>query len=170
MVKKFTKLPPSVDMLIIQASREYIEAGNIQPVFNILETLLEPENMKNYADRVMLTIDGYNSDSRELCEIPEVRKWLFELDRKWPYWFYFISPHDCLTLKFIAFTLSEIQKDSTGQVFIDGDQLVKFMLDHFVPMNEFEDRGLITEAENMRISQKIENYFKENAKPIIFNR
>ncbi|MFZ2656622.1 MAG: chlororespiratory reduction 6 domain-containing protein [Victivallales bacterium] len=156
-------------MLVVQASRENIEAGDIQPVLNILNSLIEPQNIRKFANRTMFCIDGYNTDPRELCEVPEVRKWLKMLDTEWPYWFYFSSP-SCLTLKFLAFTLSEIQRDSRGQVFIDGDQLLKFMLEHFEAMNVLEDKGLITAVENFKVSKKIEKYFKDNAKPIIFNQ
>ena len=156
-------------MLVIQGSREYVEAGNIVPVLNILNTLIEPQNIKKFANKMMFVIDGYNEDPRELAEIPEVRNWIKKLDESFPYWFFFCSPH-CQTLKFLAFTLSEIQKDSRGQVFIDGDQLLKFMLEHFEAMNALEDKGLITAVENFKVSKKIEKYFKDNAKPIIFNQ
>lgn len=39
-----------------------------------------------------LTISGYDDDSRELFEIPEVCRYLRGLDHEWPFWFFFLIP------------------------------------------------------------------------------
>ncbi len=169
MVMKNTNYPQGVDMLVVQASREYVESGNIEPVLKILNSLIEPDNIKKFADKMVFCIEGYDNDPRELAEIDKVRAWMKKLDTEWPYWFYFCSPY-CLSLKFLAFVLSDVQKDSRGQIFIEGDQLAKFMLKHFAYMNIMVENGWISEEENIRVSKKIEMYFKNNTHPIIFNQ
>ena len=167
MVKVNTNFPEGIDMLVVEASREYVEAGNILPVLKILNTLIEPDNIKIFSDRMMFCISGFDSDNRELSEIKEVRIFMKKLDSEWPYWFYFCSPH-CLTLKFLAFTLSDIKQDSLGQMFMEGSELKKFMFKHFAAMNIMQDKGWISGANNIHISKKIEKYFMDNTRPIIF--
>ncbi len=166
---KNTNYPPGVDMLVIQASREYVEAGNIKPVMKILDSLIEPQNIRKFADKLMFCIEGYDQDHRELAEIPQVRAWMKRLDSEWSYWFWFCSPY-CLSMKFMAFVLSDIKKDSIGQIYMDGRDLVKFMLEHFAPMNHMQEKGWISEEDNVKVSQKIDLYFTRNTHSIIFNQ
>ena len=167
MVKVNTNYPDGADLLVVQASREYIEARNIVPVLKIMNTLIEPDNIKKFSDKMMFCIEGYDNDPRELGEIIEVRIFMKKLDTNFPYWFYFCSPY-CLTLKFLAFVLSDIKKDSLGQMFMEGSDLVKFMMEHFASINIMEEKGWISQADNIRVTKKIEAYFKENTHPIIF--
>ena len=44
------------------------------------------------------------------------------------------------------------------------------MLKHFAYMNIMVENGWISEEENIRVSKKIEMYFKNNTHPIIFNQ
>ena len=167
MVKVNTNFPEGIDMLVVEASREYVEAGNILPVLKILNTLIEPDNIKKFSDRMMFCISGFDNDPRELAEISEVRIFMKKLDSEWPFWFVFASPY-CLTLKFLAFTLSKVQKDAHGQMFMESSDLVKFMFEHFAAMNIMQDKGWISEADNIHVSKKIEKYFMDNTRPIIF--
>ena len=167
MVKVNTNYPKGIDMLVVQGSREYVESGNIVPVLKILNTLIEPDNIKKFSDRMMFCVEGYDDDPRELAEIPEVRKFMKKLDKEWPYWFYFCSEH-CLTLKFLAFVLSGINKDSIGQMYMEGNDLVKFIMEHFAAINIMEEKGWISPADNIRVSKKIGKYFSRNSPPIIF--
>lgn len=41
---------------------------------------------------VLFSVEGYDSDPRELYEIPEVQQWFRELLRKVPYLFYYVDP------------------------------------------------------------------------------
>ena len=167
MVKVNTNFPEGIDMLVVEASREYVEAGNIVPVLKILNTMIEPDNIKKFSDRMMFCISGFDNDPRELAEISEVRIFMKKLDSEWPYWFFFASPY-CLTLKFLAFTLSDIKQDSLGQMFMAGSDLSKFLKTHFMSVNIMEDKGWISQADSIRVTNKIEKYFMDNTRPIIF--
>lgn len=41
---------------------------------------------------LMITFHGYDEDQRELHCIPEVRRFVQEFYRVWPYWLYFLCP------------------------------------------------------------------------------
>ena len=91
MVKQSTTYPEN-DLMVIMASREEIENNETDRILEILNSLLEPQNVQKYFNKVEFCVGGYDQDKRELCEIPEVRLWLKEIDSQWPYWFYFLNP------------------------------------------------------------------------------
>jgi hypothetical protein len=47
--------------------------------------------VREYRERVDIAFRGYDADSRELCEIPDVRRFVANLDESFPYWLYFLS-------------------------------------------------------------------------------
>lgn len=167
MVNSNTNYPPKVDLLVIQGSRENVEAGNIEPVLKILNTLIEPQNIKKFADRMMFCIEGYCEDPRELAEIPEVRRWMKLLDDKWPFWFWFCSPY-CLTLKFLAFVLSDLKKDSFGHLYLESTDFVNFMMSHFNGVNLMQEMKWISNKDNNYVTKKIKRYFSSNTNSRIF--
>ncbi len=78
--------------LVLIVSRKEVEEGDISCALAVLKRLLEsPEVAKSYQERVEIAFHGYDSDSRELYEIPEVRNFVYSLDNEFPYWLYFLS-------------------------------------------------------------------------------
>ena len=43
---------------------------------------------------MVLGVDGYDADPRELVDVPEVRAFLTEFTRRWPYWAYYFNQVD----------------------------------------------------------------------------
>ena len=68
--------------------------------------------------RVAVVFHGYSDDSRELYEIPEVRRFCAELDGAFPYWFYFLSAEG-VTLGVIACCLCSVAKVRPGVILRD---------------------------------------------------
>jgi hypothetical protein len=83
-----TALP---DSLIVVISRDDIETGDITAPLNILTRLLERDAAVRFREGVEIGVHGYDSDARELYEIPEVRNFIYKLDIEFPYWCYFLS-------------------------------------------------------------------------------
>lgn len=81
----------SFDFVVLDFDREDIESGNTSSVMDILSQLLERDAAIRFCERVDVCCTGYDSDSRELWEIPEVREFVKRLDRQFPYWCYFLS-------------------------------------------------------------------------------
>jgi hypothetical protein len=115
-----------------------------------------------------MCIDGYNDDPRELCEISEVRYFIKELDSHFPYWFYFCSPY-CNTLKFLLFTLSEIKRDLSGQIYVTDRDVINFMIKNFKAVNSMVESGLINEADSIKVSDKVGEYFVEQTIKRVFH-
>jgi hypothetical protein len=84
-----------VEPVVLMVSRREVEAGDVLPVVSRLHTLLSTtEAIWHYRGQAALVIDGYNDDPRELVDIGEVRAFLRDLDRQWPYWAFFFNQVD----------------------------------------------------------------------------
>ena len=79
------------DFVVLDFDRGDIEAGDTSDVMAVLKQLLERDAATKFCERVDLCCTGYDSDSRELWEIPEVRAFVHRLDQQFPYWCYFLS-------------------------------------------------------------------------------
>jgi hypothetical protein len=79
------------DSLIVIVSRDDIEAANITAPLKTLTRLLERDAAVRFRESVEIGVHGYDSDVRELYEIPEVRDFMYKLDMEFPYWCYFLS-------------------------------------------------------------------------------
>ena len=159
MIKKSTQYPDA-DLMVIMASREEIEEHDTDRILEVLNSLLETQNVRKNFSKVEFCVSGYDFDARELCEIPEVKHWLKEVDRQWNYWFWFLNPYS-LSLKFITFTLCQYSKVSPKELYLKPEDLRNFMFEHFHAMNIMFNKGLITEKENYLVSKKIEQYFSQ---------
>ena len=79
------------DFLLLDFDRSDIEAGNTSDVMQVLTQLLERDAATKFCEQLDAFSSGYESDPRELWEIPEVRAFVQKLDREFPYWCYFLS-------------------------------------------------------------------------------
>jgi hypothetical protein len=63
------------DPVTIVISRDEVEARDISSVLTILKScIVSPEHARAYFEKIDVAFHGYNDDSRELFEIPEVRE------------------------------------------------------------------------------------------------
>ena len=65
-----------VDWVGVVVSRQEVELLDISPALNVLRSLLfDAETVRMFQGRVGLSFHGYDSDPRELNQIPEVRQY-----------------------------------------------------------------------------------------------
>jgi hypothetical protein len=147
-----------VDNLVLMGSRAEVEAGNIKHASAMLQKLLTPENASRLKGRLIFGIRGYDDDPRELFEVPEVRTWMEELDREFPYWFYFMDLGSRSTLSLVAFCLCRWEKVPGGKMIPLGDLQV-FVVNHFVAMNRLAASLGETQEEVDRRSREITAFF-----------
>ena len=81
-----------VDFLMLQAARLDVERMDTTEMLTSLKRLLKEDFARRFQQRVAVGIDGYDDDTRELFEIPDVRTYMAKLDADWPYWFYYLYP------------------------------------------------------------------------------
>ena len=148
-----------VDAVGVVVSRQETESLDITPTLRVLQTLLyDAETVTMFRGKATIAFDGYDNDSRELYEIPEVRRYLVELDSKFPYWFYFLSTRDDM-LKMIAFCLCQTRRIETGMAYPDRHDMQAFMVAHFDAINRLFDRFQLDESISVEISGLVADYF-----------
>jgi hypothetical protein len=108
---------------------------------------------------VRLSISGYGSDPRELCQIPEVRAFVKRMDQEFPYWFYFVDPN-CGFLNVLLgchFPLSEVNHSADGSkagISVLSVDIVSFLKKNFHPLNAILDHFHLDD-ENDTINKQI---------------
>jgi len=125
-----------VDFLMLQAARVDVERVDTIEMLTSLKRLLRKDFAKRFQQRVAIGIDGYDDDTRELFEIPEVRTYMAKLDAEWPYWFYFLYPGPEVpsTLPWVALSLCRYEVTPQG-VRLEPGSPAPFLDVHFGAMN-----------------------------------
>lgn len=78
-------------LIVFDITRHEIESGNIASVLERLHVLTDSaENVRRYRESLVFQIGSYDSDQRELPEIPEVRAFFRRLAAEWPHWLWFL--------------------------------------------------------------------------------
>ena len=123
-----------IDGLALYATRAEVEGGNIASASAMLSKLLAPEVARRVQGRLLFGIRGYEDDPKDLWEFPEVRRWMRDLNAKFPYWFYFMDLGPRSTLAFVAFSLCQYEKVPGGKR-IPPEELQRFLVSGFAAMN-----------------------------------
>ncbi|MPW26827.1 hypothetical protein GC105_13650 [Alkalibaculum sp. M08DMB] len=78
--------------LKITINRNDVETMNVSKYEIMLKTLYPNVLMThNFHENVDLVINGYEDDTREIWQIPEVRKFVKKLNKRFDQWFYFLD-------------------------------------------------------------------------------
>jgi hypothetical protein len=98
--------------LVIVISREEVERQDLSGPLSVLKSLLKSrESIRGNMTNVDIAFSGYDSTSRELFEISQVRDYVQSLDAQFCYWLYFLSRSfmglQCLALCFLPPHLTE---------------------------------------------------------------
>ena len=153
------------DWLGIVVSREDVEANDTtETLASLWIVFRDRETVRRFQGRVEIGFHGYDTDPREVFEIPEIRRFCRRLDESFPYWFYFL-PSDGLisqTLSAIAACLCSVTKHGPGLISLGPDRPV-FLMSHFAALNELVDRYSLGEGERERISRQVDAYFRQQA-------
>ena len=146
------------DRLLVVVHRRDVESGDVSRAATaLLRALANKETIERLRGRVDVAFHGYSDDSRELYEIPGVRRFCAELDGAFPYWFYFLSAEG-VTLGVIASCLCSVARVRPGVVSF-GPDLCDFMTRHFEALNWLVDNYALDEEQNIEISRGITEYF-----------
>ena len=152
------------DWLRVVVDRSEVEALDVSRTAAVLSRVLaDRDAVERYRGRVDVAFLGYSNDPRELCGIPEVRRFCSKLDGAFPYWFYFLST-DGVTLGMIASCLCSVTSVRPGVVSL-GPDILEFVTRHYEALNWLFDNYSLDERLNVEISGKVAEYFS-NSEPI----
>ena len=72
---------------VLRVARDYVERCDIEPVTNTLRSCVNTKTAAQASfQTLILSIEGYDEDPRELHDVPEVRKFFTDLTRQAPWW------------------------------------------------------------------------------------
>jgi hypothetical protein len=146
--------------VIFNISKREIETLNTASAIERLHVMTDSKhNVLRFRESIAFQVDGYDTDRRELPEIPEVRKYFAALCQEWPHWFWFLSRGTgaiSLLLSLLCPVKLHRSPDGTGYgiEFIDDQQLMRVIKDLFGRGNvmfdafEIDEKLLIASAQS----------------------
>jgi len=154
--------PAKNELVVVEFARRHIESGDIA---EILASVLAPmagsrENAEFFEGRVTFYFSGWDDDSRELAEIPELRAWFNRLTGEFPYWLHFAEKQgDTLFLVLRLLCAGHYEKGRElgmiGWRFADMREFDAKVLTLFGYMNGLYDRLGLPEQMNERVSEEV---------------
>jgi hypothetical protein len=112
-----------------------------------------------YFDKVLISIYGYEKDSRELYEIEEVKRYLNFLDRSFPFLFYYGRkdiPRNANIFSLMIMSTCKYNKLDSGMIEIENDSLIEFLLAHYYYLNKLMIELQYSRTEIDNVIQKID--------------
>jgi hypothetical protein len=137
---RFDLRPGVTEPVVLLISRREVDAGDIASVLSRLKVFLATrQDAWRYRGQMTLVVDGYNSDARELVDIPEVRALLCSLEAEWPYWAYFFNQVDD-SIKLLLSCVAGSRFLGRGAVEMDADLVAAALARAFGGMNMIFER------------------------------
>lgn len=121
-------------LVILDITRDKIEK---METASLMERLLifvdRVENVRLYKHSMTFQISGYDHDPRELCEIPEVRRFFAAVTQEWPFFVWFLARKmGSVALYFSLMCDVEVvrqKKKMVGMRFKDLEQMGNFLME-----------------------------------------
>lgn len=120
-------------VVVLEISRKEIEGCDFGSALERLHIMADTrENALRYRESLFLMVTGYDHDPRELCEIPEVRRYFALLCDQWPHWMWFLSRELAMVPLLMSFLCSvEVVRrpGAAGLQFVDRVELQTRLVD-----------------------------------------
>jgi hypothetical protein len=119
--------------------------------------------LKRMQGRLHLTLEGFDDDSREIYEIPEVRRFYARFLEAFPHWLFFMSlEEDGLKVMVgsVLGDLTALRRDGSDQVQVSFDamEVLKFVSSQLPNMNRLCDHAGMTEPEIEGLTYRVLAY------------
>jgi hypothetical protein len=153
--------PAKQELLVIEFARRHLDIGNTREMLEALAPLAESrENAERFEGRVTFFFSGWDEDSRETAEIPEIRSWFSDLTADFPYWLHFIEKEGDTFFHVLRLLckghIEQIEGGGmVGWRFDDMKQLSATVETLFCYMNLLHERLRLPEEMSERISQEV---------------
>lgn len=122
-------------LLVLDLSRREIESGNVASALERLMVMADTrESALRYRESLLFQVSGYETDRRELPEIPEVRTFFDALSREWPHWLWFLHRGvGAIPLLLALLCRVKVRRaiGSYSTEFIDPEELKRRLMDLF---------------------------------------
>ena len=122
-----------------------------------------PVNARHFYERLIISVSGYDNDSRNLEEIGEVKEFITLLDEQFPYWFYFFNNEEFNSVEWITLCLCDFQKQ--GKFYsIENDTFNDFLEKHLAAMFFMCQLAGFSKDETDALTRKIFNCYQSALK------
>ena len=163
------------DIILLNISKKEVLNMDTSGLTTLLKKLtINDEMIKKSESKLSIFIDGYNHDSREIYEIPEVVDWMKKVFEDFKYWGYFLDMRKDfrkftgLRLFILCLCDSKIIKTNENNTIKSIEYNVKQSLDImqkiFGWLNEFTDKFNIADEINNKKSLEIADAFTGHLK------
>jgi|TARA_B110000037_G_C17023035_1_gene466126 hypothetical protein len=154
------------DLIVLAVDKEEILNRNYSGFENLKKRLLSSgEMVKKLRGKISFMITGYDFDSRELYEIPEVREWIKTVIPIFKYWGYFLymekefrSKGGLIVLQSCSIDLEKKKFDTKKKGYtlsFEPKQVKEFIDNIYKWLNEISDKYNIDEDMNFEQSKNI---------------
>jgi hypothetical protein len=114
--------------------------------------LPEGQELRSLRGAMVLCVAGFDSDRRELYEVPEVREFFFRFHQEWPFALYFCAlQHDSLRLMTLCrlASVASVKTDGSDRVRVNYDvtELLRLCPVDLFAMNLVCERAGLSELE-----------------------
>lgn len=137
-----------------------IDLFDFEDILNELNTMQKSPRL--CFNKLNLIIHGFDEDSREVYEIPEIRRYIQFLDRSFPYLFYYLNvdlPDRYSAHKILAACICEIEEveqvENVKNVYFNVESIKNFIFNHFEYMNRLMKKEEYTDTEIIEWSDKV---------------
>ena len=155
------------DPIVLLLPRPEIAALDLKPFLRRFGVSALPEGagLATLMGRFTFTVHGYDDDPQEVYAIEEVRAFYRKLWKQWPYWLFFC---DLRTEGLLMMTLCCLNQlsgakklgEPAAQVIVDPMEIIRFISDGFMPMNEMFERAAASEMAIYRRTKAVMEYYE----------
>ena len=140
---------PKVDVIVgLRISHREINDHDTSRSLALLNGLTQEKDIAWIArGKLVLSVDGYDNDPRELYEVPEVRRFIHSLHTRWKYWFFFAN-ENYATLPVVCFCINGGTKVTPNITQVDADSFDRFYRECADACNDLCDKFGFPEEEN----------------------
>lgn len=148
------------DAIVLYITKREVDAGIVGDIVDRLMHFSDRADFtRRFANRVHVSVAGYDDDPRELSEIPEVVHLFRKIDEQWPYWFHFLALEDhsldVVFMTLIGTTNNNRHHDGKPMHDFDPEVFSAVLTSKVSAMNSIHQLHEFTPAEAAAISDRV---------------
>lgn len=156
-------LDSGIDYIHLVVEREQVDAqDDSEPLGALLALLDSRARVDRFANRVSVTFHGYESDQRELFEVPEVRRYVRALDEGFPFWLWFLDCKSFSPTLIVECSVDLVAQQDGGPIahltFAPG-VLGRWLTDHFGALNSLAARFSLPTSVVEEVGERVAAHF-----------
>ena len=145
----------AIDILI---SKKDVDNNRLEEVVRRFNVLLKPTVVGLAKQHVNINFCGYAADVREPFEIEQVCRFVDEVDKRFPYWFYFLRL-DVSGLRDLCYVLCRAKRFNDGKAKVPKGAMNTFLEKHLLALDYLASQIKLSADEQLQLRQQVQEYF-----------